>query len=446
MGKKRWMVLLLALLVLLPQGGCKTGFKGDEGKKDPPPKTAAAPLPTLRTGVTILADGVVQAVQPPLPLAFASGGTLQAIHVRVGDLLKAGDAIATLDDTLAQDTVAQAQLNLQRAELALEDLKRSPEELALATAQASLAAANADLAALTIPASDQQLEAARQDLGGAEKALADLLDQPEETAVAIARQQVEQAKNGRWGAQSRRDAVCGQAGGGMFDTECDGANASVQQSEAGVRIAELQLEQLLLGPDEGRVAAGRAQVAQAQVELDTLQRGPDPARVKASEAAVRQAQAALDALLAGASAHDLATAEISVSLTRLELETAQRAVVHTELVAPTSGTVLSIEVAPGALVGAGSPIVTLLDTSRLELHTTNLSERDVRLVLPGQSAVVTLKAYADVPIRATVVRVGVEAGPAVGDAATFPVILALAETGLDIRPGMTGRAEIHGED
>jgi hypothetical protein len=40
-------------------------------------------------------------------------------------------------------------------------------------------------------------------------------------------------------------------------------------------------------------------------------------------------------------------------------------------------------------------------------------------------------------------RIGWQAGEAVGDAATFPVIVALRENDLEIRPGMTGRVEIY---
>jgi hypothetical protein len=45
-----------------------------------------------------------------------------------------------------------------------------------------------------------------------------------------------------------------------------------------------------------------------------------------------------------------------------------------------------------------------------------------------------------------VVRTGLQAGVAVEDAATFPIILALSETDLDLRPGMTGRAEIRSQE
>jgi hypothetical protein len=54
--------------------------------------------------------------------------------------------------------------------------------------------------------------------------------------------------------------------------------------------------------------------------------------------------------------------------------------------------------------------------------------------------------YPDAPIEATVVRIGLQAGAPVGDAVTFPVILSLSDTNLELRPGMTGRAEIRGKE
>ena len=108
--------------------------------------------------------------------------------------------------------------------------------------------------------------------------------------------------------------------------------------------------------------------------------------------------------------------------------------------------VLSVESAPGALVGAGTPIIILLDTDRLEFQTTNLSERDLAQIHPGGMAVVVLKAFPDEPIDAVVLRIGLQAGPIIGDAATFPVMLDLGRSDLDVRPGMTGRVEIRSEE
>ena len=142
----------------------------------------------------------------------------------------------------------------------------------------------------------------------------------------------------------------------------------------------------------------------------------------------------------------MANTQAQLALAQDDLEKAIEAQDDIFLVAPWTGTVLSVESAPGALLGSGSPVLAMLDTTQLEFHTTNSSERDLAQVFPGQTAVVTLKAYPNDPIEAAVVRVGWQAGEVVGDAVTFPVILSLGQTGLDIRPGMTGRAEIRSEE
>ena len=72
--------------------------------------------PQVRTGLTILADGVVQAVQPVLPLSFETGGKLLAVHVRAGETVQAGAHIATLDATALQEAVAHAELQVDQAE------------------------------------------------------------------------------------------------------------------------------------------------------------------------------------------------------------------------------------------------------------------------------------------------------------------------------------------
>jgi len=442
MNTKRWMMLLLALLLLV---GC-----GERGN-DPEMETEEAPEPTvvatstpMRTGVTLLADGHVRTVDPAQPLTFEASGKLLTVNVGAGDQVAFGDLIASLDDTHARDEVARAQLNLVLTELALADLKKEPEPADVASLRASLASAKANLTMRTTPPSEAQLNAARANLVSAEHALQARLDAyaPDGIDIAIVKQQVEQAKNALWSAQLQRDATCGWVGKGGSETQCDAANASVNQAEASVRIAELGLDQKLKGVPEGELASARAGIAQAESALADLLKAPDADAMAAAEAQVEQAQAALDKLLAGATAQDLARAETQVAQSQLALDIAERGLEKCKLIAQASGQVLSVDAASGALVGSGSPIVTLLDTRRFEFHTTNLSERDVVLIQRGQKADVTLKAYPDDPIEAIVARVGLVTGEPVGDAATFPVVLTLNENTLEIRPGMTGRVEL----
>jgi HlyD family secretion protein len=453
MKRKGWAAAVLILLLL---GACGQGTVVEQGAT-PMPRATGAPSPTAplaQPGVTILAEGALQAAQPALPLAFERGGTLLDVHVSLGDRVEASDLVATLDDTPARDQVAEAEFSLQLAELALEELTGEADPAALASARASLASARAGLAsatsnlvALTSPAGEQQVLAAEQSLAGAKQALQDLLDLPDPDAVQIAKSNLTAAEMQLQAAQAAYDQVATLPYAAMT-----GQAMNLWQATTDYERAQAEYNEALEGATDDQLATARARVALAQADLDALHEAPDSAAVAAAEAQVAaaqaqvdQAQAALDALLAGASAAELARAEIAVAQARLSLQIAQRELDGVELKAPAGGTVVALHAAPGTLVTSGSPVVTLLDMTQIEFQTTNLSERDLAQILPGQAALVTLKAYPDDPVRATVVRIGTQAGGAVGDAVTFPVILALRHADLDLRPGMTGRAEIGSE-
>jgi multidrug resistance efflux pump len=210
---------------------------------------------------------------------------------------------------------------------------------------------------------------------------------------------------------------------------------------------------LVRAQKEADLAVAQAQLAQAQATYDALSSGIPPADLAVAEAQLAHAQAAYDFLEKGIDPGELelaeaqvANAQIQLTLAQNDLEEAIESQEDINLVAPWTGTVLSVEAPPGALVGSGFPIVTMLDTTRLEFHTTNLSERDLAQIYPGQRASVTLKSYPDDSIEAVVVRIGWQVGEIVGDAATFPVMLVFDDIDVEIRPGMTGRVEIRGEE
>ncbi|MCK4901236.1 MAG: biotin/lipoyl-binding protein, partial [Anaerolineales bacterium] len=107
MNAKRWILFAVTFILLV---GCS-----QEPVQIEPTATSLpdeAPDPQVRTGLTILADGVVQAVQPVLPLGFETGGKLLEVHVAAGNRVETGTHIATLDDTALQEAVAHAALQV----------------------------------------------------------------------------------------------------------------------------------------------------------------------------------------------------------------------------------------------------------------------------------------------------------------------------------------------
>ena len=130
---KRW--ILLAMMFLLV--GCAQDPAQVEPSPTPIPDEDIATSPTpLRTGVTILADGVVQARQPALPLASETGGILLAVHVQPGDQVQEGDVLAELGGA----AVTSTELSVIQTQKSLDDLYLYAD---LVTAQAALNLATA---------------------------------------------------------------------------------------------------------------------------------------------------------------------------------------------------------------------------------------------------------------------------------------------------------------
>lgn len=381
----------------------------------------AAPTATRpsQSGVTILADGAVVAVKPVLAVSFTASGRLLALAVQPGDTVVAGDLIATLDDealldavTNAEFQVAQSQLNLTQAQAELDRLLEwEPDETAVALAQANLTAAQAQLenAQASDAASGNSVTQANVSVAQAERQLAD--------AQAAYNTAYDPGREWELGDPFRKQ---------FLENERDAATRNLQFAEENLRVARANYSLAAAGINNDSALNAQASVISAQQALENAQKPPTAEQIEAAQLSVEQS-------------------ELSLQQSQLSLEQAQEAVADAQLLAPTAGTVLSVEVAEGAMVGAGSPIITLLDTTQLEFHTNNLSERDLARVAPGQTVQVTLKAYPNDVIEGTVVRIGTQATGTVGDAAVFPVIISISSESLDIRPGMTGRAEIAGE-
>ena len=430
MKLRHWRLLVATLLLL---SGCGAAAN-DTPDAVPPTATPVASTPvTVQPGVTILAEGAVQAVYPALPLAFEAGGTLLNVYVEAGDAVEAGDVIASLDDTALQEAltnarlqVAQSENALAQARLTLEDLVEwEPDETAVAVAEANLAAAQTALenAQSSDAVAGHSLTSAQIAVEQAERALEDAQEYYDNV--------FDPARDWEQYVQKR---VCYRGEGGMtpctgpyyderIEAEREQAPRQLQAAKDNLEAARAEYSLALVGLDNDTAVSAHASVVSAQQALEQATNGPEAAEIDGARLHVEQA-------------------DISLEQSQLSLQQAEEALAEAELVAPAGGTVVSIDVAPGSRVGAGTPVVTLLDVDRLEFRTTNLSERDLAQIYPGQAAEVTLKAYPDTPLEAVVVRIGVEAGAAVGDAATFPVALALGETDVGLRPGMTGRVEI----
>ncbi|MEM7119274.1 MAG: efflux RND transporter periplasmic adaptor subunit [Chloroflexota bacterium] len=452
MKKQSYVLLLLLLAAFLLVGcnedGSEDGVEADsesvaeiadeeaaeEDEIDPTPAPTRAPI----RGTTILVDGQLVAVHPKVDVSFVVNGRLLTLNVAPGDNVSAGDTIAQLDDKTLQETVTEATLavtqtenDLAQAQLSLDNLVTwEPDAAAVTLAEANLTAAQADLEdAQTLDASAGnsltsvriRLDQAQRGVADAQKAYDTAFDPGREWETHYNEPTCLQGQGGGSGIP-----CTGETFSKLMEYERDGATRGLQSAKENLTVAQAEYNLAVSRLDNNTALSAEASVANAEQSLATATTGPKESEIAAARLTLEKSELALE--------------QAQFNLTK-----AQNALADAQLIAPVDGTVLAVNVTQGALVNAGTPIVTLQNTAVLQFHTTNLSERDLAEVTPDQEVTITLKTFPNDTISGIVARIVPEASGTVGDAATFTAVIDLNTTDLTLLPGMTGRAEIKRE-
>src|SRR5690606_6326580 len=129
--------------------------------------------------------------------------------------------------------------------------------------------------------------------------------------------------------------------------------------------------------------------------------------------------------------YDLEQARAAYDLARLELS-------YTTVVAPISGVVASRDIKPGNFVQINSPIIRIVDSSRLEA-TLNVPEREMAKLRPGQAVTLVADALPGRSFTGVVDRVSPVVDNGTG---TFRVVTSFAGDG-ELAAGMFGRLSIN---
>ncbi len=411
-------VLVIACSRISPPSDDSRADDVESTKETSGDSTAVAPqaVQPPHTGTIVLADGQLAALKPVLPLSFAVSGRLTGVPVQEGDVVAEGDVLATLDETALSEAVtgaelqvAQAEISLAQAQLALEELLNwEADEMVVAMAEANLAVAQANLesALEQDTAAGSGLTSANVSVQQSQRALADAQEAYDKAW--------EPARDWELGDPWRKQAL---------EYERDATARAVQNAEEGLQVAWANYNLTSAGLNDNNALGAEASLASARQALDQAQTGLKESDIAAARLQVEQAQ-------------------LSIDQAQFNLDQAKRALDDAVLYAPWGGTIFSVDTAAGAMVGAGTPILTLQDAEDLQFHTTNLSERDLVDVEPGQAVRVSLKSHPGDEIEGRVVRIVTQASGAIGDAATFIVVVELEPSDLLLLPGMTGRAEI----
>jgi HlyD family secretion protein len=148
---------------------------------------------------------------------------------------------------------------------------------------------------------------------------------------------------------------------------------------------------------------------------------------------------------------DLRTSREGLGQAEAMLNQARERLAKTEIRAPISGTVVSLEIKVGetavssATGIAGSSLMTIADTNSL-MTEINVDEADIARIREGQEVAIFAAAFPDTAVTGKVENIPLSPRSVVGStslARDYTVKVQLTDTkSLDLRPGMTCRAEI----
>ncbi|MEA3340975.1 MAG: HlyD family efflux transporter periplasmic adaptor subunit [Chloroflexota bacterium] len=424
----KWSLVLTMAVAML--AGCSSQPM-EKPSNAMPVDANSTPQPTLppsTPGKTIVADGELVSPYPSLTLPFGGGasGRVLTFTVKAGDVVQSGDLLAMLDDTELQRAVDDAQVDLDRA--------AANQEQTIAQADVNVRLAQLDLADARDGASDAELAAAqsavrdaRIELEVAQHAYSSTLNSGYDAAVRARKIEFD------WYVGYYQGRIAEYEENHLSQSDHDHAmNAMISaEGQLNEAIDKAHIEEIQA---ENRVDRARSTLYRTWKELELLQSSPLTDTLLRAELAMDQAL--LDRERARA---DLVEAE--------RLAQAQEALEQIRLVAPWTAIVLSVNIAPEANVGAGTPVVTLLNIEDgLRFVTQNLSEQHIADIYPGQRAAVTLRAFAGTPLEGTVEAVVPQVGGIAGMDARFAVHVRLEPTALRLLPGLTGRVEIFTEE
>jgi HlyD family secretion protein len=391
---RKWVVAgligvgVVAAILILPS--VLTGTQGAATAQEL--DTAVVERTTLNDSIE--SSGTVAAARS-ITLTFATSGVVNTVNVEVGDIVTAGQVLATVEtsDLEYQIQLQERALIVQQANY--DQLIAPPSESEIAQAEASLASAQSQLL----------------------QAQVSLRSAP--NSVTLNCSDVTDRQRDVDDAQADYDDYVAAG------FELDATFLPDPDSTFGLSL---------------RDALEALEVAQAQCDNTTTVEEYE-LQVASAQASVDQAQASLDALLAGADAEDVAASLAQLEQQELELEDARSALEDAELAAPFDGVVSAVDVVVGNSVSSSTAVISLVDDSQLHVDV-QIDELDIPQVELGQSVIVAPDALEDATLTGVVARVA-PVGETTDGVVTYEVRIDLTDARTyPIFVGMTTDVEI----
>lgn len=445
---------------------------------------------------TVSATGQVKAASD-IRLNFKIIGRLNSINYDVGDIVEAGDVLATLRSTDLQINVSRARANLQEAQANLQKIVAgaTAEEIAIAQAEldkalANLASAQSDLETNNL-VYGQALENAKADLltdiksalskveislqevndtliyeGDANNfttsnlALQQLVEDGYDSSItklAMANSAYELAVVN--GTDQNLSLAFDRASSVLLSTQTTLSNlrsllnyvltnAVLSQSDLTTLKSIINTELTTTNASISTVQGSNQDLFNAQINFDTKVTQAENA-IFSAEKSVATARANLALKTASARSEDIALAQAQVTKAEADLEAALNDLSETSITAPQAGVITAVNYEIGEQTTLATPVIEMSATNGFKIEV-DIPESDIAKVEVGDIVDVTLDAFDDEDLfHAEVVSID-PSETEIQDVIYFRVTAVFSEdqsadvAGLvdRIKPGMTANIEI----
>ncbi len=394
--KKKRTLIITGLVAILIAGGAfvstrSTTSQAGSNQLLANTTTAQVTRTTLITSVDSTGSIIPEAT---VDLSFETSGTVDQVKVAVGDQVKKGDVLTTLDSSDLQLKVTQAEQAYVVEQLTYsETVQAEPNDIAVAQA-----AYNSAVAAYN---------AARQDYAG----LADK-EATQCSSLTTAKTNLDQAQTAydRLASDHQAKNYLNSDWGPFQNVVNALSNA---QSAYNLALANCNVTKLSL--NDGSLRSAQAQVQSAKANLDSL----------ISPRAEKQIQAAA-----------------ALEQVRLSLEQAKRNLAEATIVAPFDGVITAVNVTAGGTSGS-SAAITIADTRQLHVDVL-VDETEIASVQVGQEATLTLDALSGITLTGQVANIDPN-GTISSGVVNYKVRVNLDSTDTALKLDMTANASIVGE-
>ncbi len=392
----RTLLIGIGIGVALAVGGMR--FLGQKPATAPAkaPSPAASPASAPGQSVTVAAvetsqvnrrleaTGSVAAFEMIPVSSQATGLQIKEILVDRNDVVKAGQVMARLDDSVLQAQLAQAKASVAQAEARLLELRTGTRTEEIAQAQARLDKAKASL-------SQAQASIPRQ------------IDQAK-AQVASAQARLSLAEN----RYKSYESLVNQ--GAVTRDRFNEALSDYQSAQASLSEAQQRLEQARNTNNP---------------EIDQL------------AAAVREAEQELKQLRAGSRQEQIAQAEAQLAQAKAQQQATTAQLANTKILAPASGEVAERNARVGDVASASQPLFQIIEKGRLELQL-KVPATQLPQIRIGQSVKITSDKDSKLSVQGKVREID----PMVNEESRQAIVKVDLPVVDSLRPGMFLRAAI----